>query len=797
MKRLNLKTKLTVVLIFSFVFCPKAIMTQDFLINDAEDNCILIPAKATQAEVFAAGELQNYIEKATKLRLPIKTDDQEINGNFFSIGKTSNLKDDLIKNISASKNNINDSFIMKRNQNIIFLAGVTDRGTIYSVYTFLKKYMGIRWYSPGALGECVPTKKDIKIGDIDDEEKPDFLMRGMFFSFNFRSEKESLELADWCVKNRLNYDILTNTYKYNPDIKDFYKKRGGAIFFLKNGHNFHTYFFPTKRYFEKHPEYYPLVKGKRMWNQAQLCLSNPEVIRVMAKKMIDGFDKDPDALGFGFCKEDGTRHECECVACGNLDPPNPEIWRGKTIYVTDRYIKAANKIAEIVGEKYPDKFINFMAYTNSSKVPVTVKPSDRLIIQLYTGSGGPKYEKWKKQIDGWKNLAKNVFICPCWENHINAPMNWSQTDNMKDIIKESMKYFKEKEIHSLLPFTVFSWGLEGHFYNIVPELMWKADSDIKKLEDDYYKYYYSDSGAWIRKFIDLREAILYKPSSIIEYNAPYPFDFNPRPYYINYKPYWNELDDYLDEALSEAPDETIRKRIKRVREGWNVYKLYEDLMDTMRQWKNDQDDATGYLATKEKWLRLRNSLKTLRRNDPYVYNISYINYLCNRTASKINKYDKIIKEKSVLWSQFNTLTIFPKWKFRTDPDNKGVKEKWFEGGTNSHWKDIYVGKFWNEQGFPAYTGYAWYKTSFEVPARAEGKKIYLYFGGIDELGWIYVNGKFVGERTGDPNKVWDKPYMQEIAEHVDYAKDNELTVRVHNGSMAGGIYKPVYVLIEK
>jgi hypothetical protein len=797
MKRIDLKPKSTVVLIFLCVFFSRFIMAQDLLINNAEDNCILIPEKATQTEAFAASELQKYIEKITKLRLPIKTDVQEIKGNFFSIGKTSYLKDDLIKNIKESENNINDSFIMKRKQNIIFLAGVTDRGTIYSVYTFLKKYLGVRWYSPGALGECIPARTNIRIGNIDDEEKPDFLMRGMLFSFNHRSKRESLELADWCVKNRLNYDILTYAYKFNPDIENFYKKRGGAIFFLKNGHNFHSYFFPITQYSQKHPEYYPLVKGKRTWSHAQLCLSNPEVIRIMAEKMIAGFDQDPDAIGFGFCKEDGTRHECECAACRKLDPPNPEIWRGKTFYVTDRYIKAANKIAEIVGKKYPDKFINFMAYTNSSKPPVTVKPSDKLIIQLYTGYGCPKYENWKKRIDGWTSLAKNVFICPCWENHINAPMNMTQTDNMKDIIRESMIYFKEKKIHSLLPFTVFSWGIEGCLYNIIPELMWKADSDINKIEDDYYKDYYSESGVWIRKFVDLREDIMYKPSSIIKYKAPYPFNFNPKPYYINYKPYLNKLDNYLDKALSQAPNETIRKRVKRVIEGWNVYKLYQDLMDTMRQWNNNQKDEAGYLATKDKWLRLYKFLKTYRKNDPYVYNLSYINYMCNRTASKVRKYNKRIKEKNVLWSKFNTLTMFPKWKFRIDPDNKGVKEKWFENKADSHWKDIYIGKFWNDQGFPTYTGYAWYKTSFDVPSRAKGKKIYLYFAGIDELGWIYINGKFVGERTGEPNKVWDQPYMLEITQHVNYDKDNELSVRVHNYSKAGGIYKPAYILIEK
>ena len=80
------------------------------------------------------------------------------------------------------------------------------------------------------------------------------------------------------------------------------------------------------------------------------------------------------------------------------------------------------------------------------------------------------------------------------------------------------------------------------------------------------------------------------------------------------------------------------------------------------------------------------------------------------------------------------LEVGPTWKFKTDPDNVGVKD-WFATATDDKdWVSIRGDKpGWNAQGFPGYNGYGWYRTRVKVPKDFDGRKnLLLVFGAVDE-----------------------------------------------------------------
>ncbi|MFW6264922.1 MAG: glycoside hydrolase family 2 protein, partial [Bacillota bacterium] len=77
------------------------------------------------------------------------------------------------------------------------------------------------------------------------------------------------------------------------------------------------------------------------------------------------------------------------------------------------------------------------------------------------------------------------------------------------------------------------------------------------------------------------------------------------------------------------------------------------------------------------------------------------------------------------------------WKFKIDPENKGLKEKWFQGLPDDC-DDIVVPSCWNnEMGLYHYEGKAWYETSFET----KSKNISLAFHGFTGQIEIYLDGK--------------------------------------------------------
>jgi hypothetical protein len=154
-----------------------------------------------------------------------------------------------------------------------------------------------------------------------------------------------------------------------------------------------------------------------------------------------------------------------------------------------------------------------------------------------------------------------------------------------------------------------------------------------------------------------------------------------------------------------------------------------------------------------------------------------------------------VDEKSLfgdLAGKYNLVADLPKvWKFNTDPKNVGVTEKWFAPGfDDSKWRDIEIGKFWDEQGV-TYAGKAWYRLAwdtpeFEVPA---GKNVWLWFGAVDETATVWVNGVKAGVHDEGADFGWDKRFPIKVTGLLKPGEKNVIVVQVSNEALAGGIWK--------
>lgn len=137
------------------------------------------------------------------------------------------------------------------------------------------------------------------------------------------------------------------------------------------------------------------------------------------------------------------------------------------------------------------------------------------------------------------------------------------------------------------------------------------------------------------------------------------------------------------------------------------------------------------------------------------------------------------------------------WLFRTDPKFDGHRVGWFKKELKENkWTKIKIG-YWEEQGFKDYDGIAWYRFKFRMPpAPAEMKAVELYFRGVDESAWVWLNGKYVGQHDLGPSG-WDKPFHLDVTGEILWGKENVLAVRVEDTQYGGGIWRPVSVEILK
>jgi beta-galactosidase len=98
----------------------------------------------------------------------------------------------------------------------------------------------------------------------------------------------------------------------------------------------------------------------------------------------------------------------------------------------------------------------------------------------------------------------------------------------------------------------------------------------------------------------------------------------------------------------------------------------------------------------------------------------------------------------------------------------------------------------NRTGKLPWAGIGWYRKTFNVPAAAEGKKIFIDFDGAMSDTQVWLNGEYIGE--------WPYGYSSfrlELTPHIKPGRDNVLAVRLDNKPESsrwypgGGIYRNV------
>jgi sialate O-acetylesterase len=136
------------------------------------------------------------------------------------------------------------------------------------------------------------------------------------------------------------------------------------------------------------------------------------------------------------------------------------------------------------------------------------------------------------------------------------------------------------------------------------------------------------------------------------------------------------------------------------------------------------------------------------------------------------------------WRQ--ALDLSGVWKFEIGDDSS------YAGPAcdDSQWERIEVPGAWENEGYPGYDGFAWYRVRFSLPEKAKDHVLHVYLGRIDDVDEVYLNGRLIGYQGHMPPAF-------ETAYHVTRRyllppsflkdRDNLLAVRVYDDMLAGGI----------
>ncbi|MDD4053075.1 MAG: DUF4838 domain-containing protein [candidate division Zixibacteria bacterium] len=429
------------------------------LVKDGQSDFSLYVSPPASPQIAANIEVfRNYIRQSSGAGLPVVSDLSRTGHRvIFEIGASSD------SNLNVG-NLGRDGFRIRTEGGNLYLTAGTDYGLQNAVYTFLETYLGCRMFSPTVT--VVPKRPTIVIPNIDDTQVP---------SITFRMEdfRNSTYNAWHKLNSNEDFGLFVHTFKILA---------------------------PPEKYFAEHPEYFSLSMGKRT-AAGQLCLSNPDVFRIVVDELRARMRAKPEAEFWSVSQND-TYLPCECAACRAIDSAEGSP-SGSILAFVNR-----------VADEFPDKTISTLAYQYSRSAPKHLKPRPNVNIMLCSiecNRSKPLVEdstsaSFVKDVEDWCRLTHNIFL---WDYVIQYRNLVSPFPNLH-VLQPNIQFFAKNGITS-----VFEQGLavmHGEFAELrsylIAKLLWNPYLNVDSVMDDFLGGFYGNAAPHIRQYIDTMQAAL-------------------------------------------------------------------------------------------------------------------------------------------------------------------------------------------------------------------------------------------------------------------------------------------------
>ena len=748
---------------------PPAEAGQPVPTDGAPLTAVVLPAQPALHHLFLATEAQRLLQEITGKTLAIRTADVKGAGRALYLGVTPPGEE-----FAADLARLTDEGVLVDigAEGVVCL-GKTARALNYSLYEFFR-LLGCRWYMPGPRGTVIPRAEKLDLRPVHLVHNPSFDLRGGCViqvqapppKFDLSGINEEQYIA-WATMNHMNR--LKAAY---PQSWDYGAIRGYSWEEFA-GHTY-TYLVPPEKYWQQHPEYWPLVKGKRTHlhssgRPAELCLSNPDVGRMLTTGALDFFASHPEGRRFCVNADDEPSYWCECDNCRALDTvPNDFEHQGNGVLdLTDRCLTTVNQVAAEVGKQYPGRWVGTFAYGSTREVPRRVRPAPNVMIELtwwdrcfkhaMTDPGCPVNAKGLRRLRDWQRWTKNLTLY----GYLQYP-HWDVPQTFAHSEASFLRAVHTRGVRCVTDEWDTSFHASALLLSLRARLLWDVNTDVDAFVAEFCRDMYGPAAAPMRAYYARMErAVAESPQEHVSFRGLERFT----PTVLA------DCGRLLREAYRRAPEGLIRQRVMDQLYGLDMVCLYQ----------------LQALPAKT----VENQLQLVKLND--------------RILSEATRYDIALgmDAHNALYIGYTpplaalcaprVLQLPEQWLFRLDPAAEGETLGWFAPGkVDAAWKPISIHKCWEDQGYE-HNGYAWYALDQVLPA-VSGGPAWLLFEGVDETLDLWINGEKVGERKGDPGVLWDKPAAVEITGKYRPGVANHIVVRVHDSAYAGGIYKPVWLV---
>lgn len=760
-----------------------------------KDIIIIAPDPAKSKLAYDAGkaaeDLKEHLFLLTGADVPIVQ--KSIPGKFAFMLNTPDPADKKKFDIGEARWSITDKGIYFYG-NPMFAPRVNTMDSINALYTFLEQDLSFHWIAPGSKGIVCPAKKEILT-----------LKKGIF-SFTPLLAKRGYragaprKIKYTGAKLKGFFEGMDHIFpaskevveKYNKYVDDEYLWRFCRMRMLGTstikapayGHAFTKWW---DLYSKTHPEYFALNKwGKRepetnltrrppdkqnftakMRMQVKICASNPAVVDQVIKNWSKY--KFP---AVSVCQNDNGHGYCRCEKCLALDGLTVEDAKKMLIIskVTDRYAFLANKTAEKVNAIRPGTLVGMYAYNQSFEAPTRTRLHPQVVVTMVPRQIGKAYTE--KLVSSWRNMGMKHMML-----RVNFPYYFCTGILFNGLSREmhsTLQYYYKNGLMGVdFDHLMVNWTVHGLTDYTISKFMLEPDAPYEKWEDEYCSAFgnakeevkeffrYWEKNVWENRLKKDYEKAVAKNPSVIYWEVVH----------ANMGKFYKDEDfritgELLKKAAAKKLTQVERSRLEELQ------KVLEDGRMLVKS-VTHPDEQT----------RIQAACDLMQYREKHGRNYGIDLARCAMQEMTVN--GRRIREYNI-YPETKFLKDYPSprirlpfsWKFKADPDDKGMKEKYFAYSPERIAKERtylpagtlrnqpYMTSEANKKFLYTYKGKAWYLTAIDTPAALKDrKKIFLYLHKTGNDTEVFINGRSAGKQVGGPSSmtvdvtdfiIWDK-----------------------------------------
>lgn len=469
--------------------------TENFIVkNGASDYKIVIPKNNTNDEKTAAEELSMFFREATGITLPTVNENKYTGGNAIYLGNTEYKEK---HDGSYDQNQLGEGgFRIKTVGKDIVIYGLTGKGTIYGIYSFLTDTLNFESFTQNYY-YIEENVMELPVYNYDVTDVPDIPMRIIRFS-HYEGDQTAM--------NRIR---TTSMYQ-------FFETFGGGLFHNTFG------VLPKETYQADHPKWYAT-------DGLNLCFAargDKAEYELMMETIVDALKvyiaENQDSKYITFTHEDNQAW-CACEACSQSSKHYGANSAVLVKFMNDLRTRIDEWFATDGAEYKIDFDLVFFAYHATNAAPAKLnaetgkyEPVDNSVVCIdgvvpyFAESNGDYTHSFYE--DENRIIAENL---KAWTVCADKILSWIYGANFSfyftiydsfSAAPDTYKFLAENGVHTVFEEQAGGDGVPPAFgvlkTFLFSKLTWDVNADRNELYDRFFTLYFRDAADEMREFFD-------------------------------------------------------------------------------------------------------------------------------------------------------------------------------------------------------------------------------------------------------------------------------------------------------